>query len=65
MPKRYKFQFNGDVESCMALASLLKDGWEVASCGYPAFAVADGYHWINLVKWEGKTKLPNALRQDQ
>lgn len=48
-PKRYKFQFNGDVDSCHALAALLKDGWSLLNTN--AFSIADGYHWIHLEKW--------------
>lgn len=31
MNKQYKFQFNNDMESCYALATMLKDGWCVVS----------------------------------
>ena len=39
----YKFQFNCDTESCDALKSMLKDGWEIKN-----FIREDGYSWFIL-----------------
>jgi hypothetical protein len=41
----YKFQFNGDLMSVQALASLLKDGWKLAN-----YLESDGYSWFILMK---------------
>jgi hypothetical protein len=43
---RYDFQFNGDVDSCLALASLIKDGWAVET-----LSVGDGFTWMHMEKW--------------
>lgn len=47
VPARYKFQFNGDVSSCNALASMFKDGWEL-----DVFREDDGYHWVILQNYK-------------
>ena len=41
--KKYKFQFNNDETSCLALLSLIKDGWYVI-----AYKEEDGYTWFVL-----------------
>lgn len=43
---KYEFQFNGDVDSCMALASMFRDGWTLERTG-----VAGGFKWFYLEKW--------------
>ncbi len=43
----YKFQFNNDEDSCIALKDMIKNGWTV--CG---FCAEDGYTWF-LLKREG------------
>jgi len=45
----YKFQFNGDADSCFALADLFKAGWELVNVG--AFSISEGFHWIHLQRW--------------
>ncbi len=40
---RYKFQFNNDEDSCVALQSMLREGWTVQG-----FAQEDGYTWFWL-----------------
>lgn len=37
----YKFQFNDDSASCLALDGLIKQGW-----GVKGFKVEDGYTWF-------------------
>lgn len=49
LPRKYNFQFNGDVDSCLALADLLKAGWGLANCG--ALQTKEGFHWIRLERW--------------
>jgi hypothetical protein len=46
---KYKFQFNGDVDSCLALASMFKDKWELD--GVQQIQQEDGYSWILLVNY--------------
>lgn len=41
--KTYEFQFNNDVESCLALASMLRDNWYVASSHMDS-----GFHFFTL-----------------
>lgn len=43
--QEYDFQFNNDINSCLALASMLKDGWIV-----DGFKIEDGYHWFILIR---------------
>lgn len=45
-PKKYYFQFNGDVDSCLALASMFRDKWEIKD-----FDKSDGYTWIILINY--------------
>ena len=40
---KYKFQFNNDAASCIALMDLIKEGWSV--CGYEEDV---GYSWLIL-----------------
>ena len=42
---RYKFQFNNDEVSCIALRDLIKTSWTVEG-----FIEEDGYTWLILVK---------------
>lgn len=49
LPERYKFQFNGDEDSCRALADMFRAGWELQNIG--AFSIDDGHHWIHLQRW--------------
>ena len=41
----YKFQFNHDTDSCLALASLIADRWEITG-----FKIEDGYTWFLMFK---------------
>ena len=42
---KYKFQFNNDADSCIALRDLLLRGWTVQG-----FIEEDGYTWFLLIK---------------
>lgn len=42
---QYKFQFNNDETSCLALSSLIKEGWSIEG-----FKAEDGYSWLELHK---------------
>lgn len=42
----YKFQHNNDISSCKALASMLRDRWEIVG-----FKIEDGYRWLILQKY--------------
>lgn len=55
-PLNYRFQFNGDVASCAALACLFSSGWEIANTS--PFEVDDGHSWITLVNWQLATAFP-------
>ncbi len=41
----YKFQFDGDKISCLALLTMIGDDWEVKN-----YIVEDGYAWFILEK---------------
>ena len=45
---RYKFQFNNDIDSCVALQCMISEGWTVQG-----FEQEDGYTWF-LLQYEGK-----------
>jgi hypothetical protein len=46
MKTHYKFQFNGDVISCEALKSMIKDGWELVN-----YVEDGGYAFLILTKF--------------
>lgn len=46
---KYRFQFNGDPDSCIALADLLRVGWELVNVD--PLQTADGFHWIKLQRY--------------
>ena len=41
--KEYKFQFNNDEDSCIALRVMIMGGWVLVGC-----IVEDGYTWLLL-----------------
>lgn len=41
----YKFQFNNDIASCLALMAIIKDGWDLV-------VQEDGYTWLIYTKWK-------------
>jgi len=45
-PKYYKFQFNGDIDSCEALKTMINDGWQTSGT-----FTEDGYTWFSLEHW--------------
>lgn len=49
----YELQFNNDKESCLALMTMIKDGWTVQSG-----SGKDGHHFLVLTKF-----IPNAILQ--
>ena len=40
----YKFQFNNDEASCVALGAMIKGDWTIKDC-----VIEDGYIWFNLI----------------
>jgi len=51
-PQRYSFQFNGDVDSCAALADLIRAGWELANVD--PLKTDEGFSWIKLQRYVKK-----------
>jgi len=45
---KYKFQFNNDVDSCVALQCMIHEGWTICDTKRE-----DGYLWF-ILQFEGK-----------
>ena len=52
----YKFQFNNDIASCLALMAIIKDGWDLDSV-----IQEDGYTWLIYSKYETKWMIENGV----
>lgn len=48
MSKRYEFQFNNDIASCIALQCMIVEGWTVQG-----YKLDNGYTWF-ILYFEGK-----------
>ena len=48
---KYRFQFNNDVDSCIALGDMIAVGWTVQGLVHE-----DGYAWLLIEKEVGEAK---------